>query len=82
MSFSYEFINKDYNSQLFECSLLVVSILLKQYKANIINITDFKTHTKNKISYIFNNIDIIKDTMEKITIKNIINECIQITNAH
>ena len=82
MSFSYEMNNKDFNNQLFECSLLVVSLLLKQYKAKAIDITDFQKHTTNKISYIRNNFDIIKDNTEKRVIENLINECIGIINAH
>jgi len=81
MNYSYELSNKNINNQLFECSLLVVSLLLKQYKAKAIDITDFRNHTTNKISYIQNNFDKIKDGMEKRNIENLINECIEITNT-
>lgn len=81
MSSSYEMINKEFDNQLFECSLLIISLLLNQYKAKAIDITDFKNHTTNKISYILNNFDIIKDQKEKNTIENLINECIEINNT-
>lgn len=81
MSSSYEIINKEFDDQIFECSLLIISLLLNQYKAKSISITDFKSHTANKISYILNNFDIIKDEKEKTNIKNLINECNAINNS-
>ena len=81
MSFSSEITNKEFDNQLFECSILIVSLLLNQYKVKEIDITDFKSHTTNKISYILNNIDIIKDNMEKRNIENLINECVAINNS-
>lgn len=81
MSSSYEMINKEFDNQLFECSLLIISLLLNQYKAKAIDITDFKDHTANKISYILNNFDIIKDEKEKTNIEGLINECIAINNS-
>jgi type II restriction/modification system DNA methylase subunit YeeA len=70
--------NKDFNSQLFECSFLIVSLLLKQYKENSISKVDFINHTKHKLDYIQNNLVYIDDSMQKKDIENIINECIMI----
>ena len=81
MSSSYEMINKEFDYQLFECSILIISLLLNQYKAKSINIIDFKCHTANKINYILNNFDVIKDEKEKTNIKNLINECNAISNG-
>lgn len=69
------------DNQLFECSLILISLLLNQYKAQTININDFKSHTKNKITYILNNIGIIKDNNQKRIIESLINECIIINNT-
>lgn len=69
------FENEDFRNQLFECSVLLVTLLLNQYKKSIINITDFKCHTARKISYINDNISIIKDDTQKKNIKNLIDEC-------
>jgi hypothetical protein len=80
MSFSYEMTNEDFNNKLLECSVLVVLLLLKQYKANIIDKSDFRSHTTNKISYILNNFDNIIDNKEKRTIESLINECMDINN--
>ena len=80
MSFSYEMTNKEFNNQLFECTILIVSLLLNQYKEKVIDITDFKTHTTSKISYILNNYDIIKDNIKKREIESLINECLEINS--
>lgn len=80
MSISSE-INNEFDDQLFECTLLIVSLLLKQYKENAIDITDFKSHTTNKISYILNNYNDIKDNNKKRNIESLINECIAINNT-
>lgn len=82
MSSSYEMANYDFDNQLFECSLLTVSLLLNQYKAKTINIIEFKKHTTNKINYILNNFQIIKDDTKKSSIENLINECIKINNMY
>jgi len=82
MSFSCDMTNKDFNNQLIECSILLVSLLLKQYKSKAIDITDFRDHTTNKISYILNNFDTIKDNMKKKSIEDLINECNEITNSN
>ncbi|MHB8063344.1 MAG: hypothetical protein ACYDG2_12025 [Ruminiclostridium sp.] len=82
MSISYGMTDKDINNQLLECSIIVVSLLLKQYKAKVIDITDFRIHTSKKISYIVNNFNSIKDNIEKRTTENLINECNKITNAN
>lgn len=70
-----------FNDQLFECSFLLVSILLEKYKKNIIDITDFKTHTANKISYIKDNLKFIKENDRKIAIENLVIECDAINNS-
>jgi len=82
MNITCETTNKDFNNKLFDCSLLVVSLLLKQYKANAIDITDFRSHTSVKINYIRTNLDTIKDSMKKRTIERLINECIRIINTN
>lgn len=74
--------NKDVSDMLFECSLLFITLLLNQYKAQAINISDFKNHTAKKINYIKSNFDIINDTKKRITIENLINECNEIINAY
>lgn len=79
---SIPFENEELRNQLFECSVLLVSLLLNQYKKNIINITDFKCHVTRKISYINDNIDIIKDEIKKKNIENLINECRNISNSY
>lgn len=78
MSNSPDSANKEIGKQLLECSILIVSILLKQYKTKLINITDFKNHTVNKISYIVNNLDSIKDVSERRKVENLLNECQEI----
>ncbi len=65
---------------LFECSFLLISILLKQYKENLIDLNRFKSNSINKIQYILDNIHKIQDESSKITINNLINECIEINN--
>jgi len=81
MSLSIKMQNKEFDNQLFECAVLVVSLLINQYKANAIDLTDFKSHTKNKINYILNNLDIIKDTTKKSSIESLISECNKINNS-
>jgi primosomal protein N'' len=73
--------NTIFNDQLFECSFLLVSILLEEYKKNIIDITDFKAHTATKISYIKDNLKFIKEIDRKIVIENLVSECIAINNS-
>ena len=65
---------------LFECSFLLISILLKQYKENLIDLNRFKSNSISKIQYILDNIHKIQDESSKITINNLINECIEINN--
>lgn len=68
---------------LFECSFLLISILLKQYKENLIDLDSFKSNSQNKIQYILNNYHKVQDKAQKIIIKNLLNECIEINNnAH
>lgn len=79
---SIPFENEEFRDQLFECSVLLVSLLLNQYKKSIINITDFKCHTARKISYINDNLHIIKDDNKKKNIENLIDECRKITASY
>lgn len=72
--------NQNFNDQLFECSFLIVSILLEKYKEKSIDITDFKNNTVTKISYIQNNLEHIKEIDNKLLIENVINECIDINS--
>ncbi len=66
---------ENYDKQLLECCIAMLSILLKQYRNKIINITDFKSHTANKIRYITENIDLETNFIKKKAIKNLVNEC-------
>ncbi len=66
--------------ELFECSFLLISILLKQYKEHLIDVDCFKSNSQNKIQYILNNYHKIQDDAQKILIQNLINECIEINN--
>lgn len=73
--------NTDLNDDMLECSLLLISILLKQYKENVIDVDCFKKHSEIKIKYILNNYQKITDTEQKELVKNLIKECIQINNT-
>lgn len=72
--------NKDFNSQLFECSFLILSLLLKQYKTNTISLDDFKNHIKHKLNYIQLNLAYVDNDLQKKEIEEIVNECIIISN--
>lgn len=72
--------NKDFNSQLFECSFLILSLLLKQYKTNTISLDDFKNHIKHKLNYIQLNLAYVDNDIQKKEIEEIVNECIIISN--
>ncbi len=72
--------NKDFNSQLFECSFLILSLLLKQYKTNTISLADFKNHIKHKLNYIQLNLAYVDNDIQKKEIEEIVNECIIISN--
>ena len=72
--------NTEIEDDLFECSFLLISILLKQYKENLIDLNRFKSNSISKIQYILDNIHKIQDESSKITINNLINECIEINN--
>ncbi|QNU65582.1 hypothetical protein EHE19_011665 [Ruminiclostridium herbifermentans] len=67
---------------LLECSYLLISILLKQYKENVIDLDCFKSNSINKIQYILNNFHKIQDESHKEKIKKLINECIEINNSN
>ncbi|OPX43504.1 hypothetical protein CLHUN_26510 [Ruminiclostridium hungatei] len=66
---------ENYDKQLLECCIAMLSILLKQYKNKTIDITDFKSHTANKIRYISENINLETNFIKKKAIKNLVNEC-------
>lgn len=76
------FEDEEFEKQLFECSLMLVSLLLMQYKKKSIDITDFKCHTTNKINYILKNFEIIKDNNQRRNIEELINECNAIANNY
>ncbi len=63
-----------FDKQLFECCVIMVSILIKQYNNKMINITDFKTHTANKVSYILKYINIETNTEKRNTAENLVKE--------
>lgn len=67
----------DFNSfeqQLMECCTMMVSILIKQYRDSIINISDFKVHTTQKIRYIIEHIDRESDAEKKNSIQRLLDE--------
>ncbi len=72
---------ESFDKQLFECCVIMVSLLLKQYKNKMIDITDFKCHTANKIRYIHENIECETNIAKKKNIENLLNECNSI-NVH
>ena len=80
MKCDYQTEIKDIDDKLFDCSFKLISLLLKQYKDNTIDISTFRSHTQNKIMYILNNFDSIKDGTKKTTIESLMNECIKIIN--
>ncbi len=82
MDFSYERANKNLNNQLYECSILLVSLLLDQYKSKAINLTDFRNHTTKKISYIVNNWDSLEGSIDKTTVEKLLNECNEINKDY
>ncbi len=63
-----------FDKQLFECCVIMVSILIKQYDNKMINITDFITHTTNKISYILKYVNNETNTEKRITAENLLKE--------
>lgn len=67
-----------FDKQLFECCVIMLSILIEQYNNKKIDITDFKAHTKTKISYILKYIDVGANIEKKITAENLIKEYEQI----
>jgi hypothetical protein len=66
---------ESFDRQLFECCIIMVSILLKQYRNKMIDITDFKCHTANKIRYIFENMECETNIEKKKNIENLLKEC-------
>lgn len=73
--------NKEFDNQLFECSFLIVTMLLKQYKQNSISATEFKTHTKNKLKFLQSSLMTLEDGKMRKDIEQTINECITINNS-
>lgn len=80
MNSDYQTDSKDINDKLFECSFLLISLLLKQYKENAIDKITFINHSQKKIMYLLNNFDKVKDGTKKTTIKCIMNECLEINS--
>lgn len=66
---------ESFDRQLFECCIMLVTILLKQYKNNTINIADFKCHTANKIRYIIKNMECETNIEKKKSIEQLVDEC-------
>ncbi len=79
MNYSYQ---EKIKSEIIKCSILIISLLLTKYKSKEIEIIDFKNHTINKINYIINNLDAIKDTIDIDVVENLINECNEIYNSN
>ncbi len=67
-----------FNEDLFECSLLTLSLLLEVFKKNLIDITDFKSNTELKINYIQSNLEHINEIERRSFIECVIHECIEI----
>lgn len=82
MKFSYNIDNNDIRDELLECSLLQISLLLKLYKENKIDLSTFKNHSYNKIAFIQNNFDTLNESAQKLNAEDIINECVEISNKH
>ncbi len=67
-----------FNEDLFECSLLTIKLLLEVFKKELIDITDFRSNTELKISYIQNNLEHINEIERRSFIERVIHECIEI----
>ncbi len=68
---------EDFNSieqQLMECCIMIVSLLIRQYRDNTINISDFKSHTTNKIRYILEHLEQEPDGVKKNSIQKLLDE--------
>lgn len=70
--------NEEFEKQLFECSFLIVSLLLKKYKENLISKEEFKLHTVHKIEFLQKNIESVTDSIQKQDVQNVISECLMI----
>ncbi|PYG87412.1 hypothetical protein LY28_02080 [Ruminiclostridium sufflavum DSM 19573] len=68
--------------ELFECSFLLLSILLQKYNEKEIDISTFKSHTQTKINYMLNNFHKINDGTQKTAVENLLSECTEINNTH
>lgn len=80
MKSDYKADSKGINDKLFECSFLLISLLLKQYKENAIDKITFINHSQKKIMYLLNNFDKVKDGTKKTTIESLMNECLEINS--
>lgn len=72
--------NTGIEDDLLECSLLLISILLKQYKENLIDLNCFKSNTQIKLQYILKNYHKVQDEEKQISITNLLNECTEVNN--
>ncbi|ACL76306.1 hypothetical protein [Ruminiclostridium cellulolyticum] len=70
-----------FNEELFECSFITISLLLEIFKKNLIDITDFKSNTEIKISYIQDNLEHINQIERRSLIESVIRECIEINRS-
>lgn len=70
------------SKELYECCVIMVEILLKQYKNNSINISDFRSHSLNKIKYIMENIDNETNIDKKKSVSNLLDECNEIISSN
>lgn len=73
--------NTNFSSELFECSFLIVSLLLKQYNQNSISRNDFINHTKHKIEYINSNLKNVNDSNLLKNAQDLIDQCSQIIST-
>lgn len=72
--------NTGIEDDLLECSLLLISILLKQYKENLIDLNCFKSNTQIKLQYILKNYHKVQHKEKQISITNLLNECTEVNN--
>ena len=72
--------NTGIEDDLLECSLLLISILLKQYKENLIDLNCFKSNTQIKLQYILKNYHKVQDEEKQISITKLLNECTEVNN--
>ncbi|WP_024831273.1 hypothetical protein [Ruminiclostridium josui] len=73
--------SKTFNPQLFECSFITLKLLLEVFKKNLIDITDFKSNSELKISYIQSNLKHIQSERRS-SIECVIHECMEINRSY